>query len=132
MKGGANMAEAKYMIEVFENTLKFEGILDAASIFVDGVSYEKREDGKYILYGNPISIEKIVKGFAHGTRAIRSVGADSSAIVQMNEKTEANIRYATPEAARLFVEQLAKINNPEWVLMYLNGYNYEEEEDEYI
>ena len=126
------MAKVRYMVHVFKDVEKFEGILDAASIFVDGLSYEKREDGKYVLDGDVASIEKIVKGFARGTRAIRSVGVDSSAIVQMNEKTEATIKHATSEAVRSFVDRLAGFNNPEWVLMYLQGYNYEEEEDEYI
>lgn len=126
------MAKVRYMVEIFKDDKKFEGILDAASIFVNGLSYEKREDGKYLLEGDAISIEKIIKGFARGTRAIRSVGADSSAIVQMNEKTEANIRYATTDAVKVFVDRLAEFNNPKWVLMYLKGYNYEEEEDEYI
>ena len=124
------MAKVRYMVEIFKNDKKFEGILDAASIFVNGLSYEKREDGKYLLEGDAISIEKIIKGFARGTRAIRSVGVDSSAIVQMNEKTEVTIKHATSLAVVSFVNQLAKINNPEWVLMYLKDYNYEE--DEYI
>lgn len=122
------MAKVRYMVHVFKDVEKFEGILDAASIFVEGVSYEKREDGRYLLYGNPISIEKIIKGFASGTRAIRSVSTDSSALIQMNEKTEVSIKHATSLAVVSFVNQLAKFNNPEWVLMYLQGYNYEEEE----
>ena len=127
------MAKVRYMVEVFKDAEKFEGILDAASIFVDSVSYEKREDGKYLIDGDVVSIEKIVKGFARGTRAIRSVGVDSSAVVQMNEKTEITIKHATSLAVVSFINQLAKFNNPEWVLMYLQGYNYEEEdEDEYI
>jgi len=124
------MAKVRYMVHVFKDAFKFEGILDAASIFVDGFSYEKREDGKYILDGSAASIEKIVKWFARGTRAIRSVGVDSSAVVQMNEKTEATIKHATSEAVKAFVDRLAEFNNPKWVLMYLKGYNYEE--DEYI
>lgn len=123
------MTGIKYMVEVFKDALKFEGILDAASIFVDEFSYEKREDGKYLICGNPRTadtIEKIIKSFARGTRAIRSVGAYSSACVQMNQKTRATIDHATPEGVILFVNQLAKINNPEWVLMYLKDYDYEE------
>ena len=129
------MAKVRYMIEVFKDAEKFEGILDAASIFVDKFAYNKREDGKYLIYGDLTTvdnIEKLVKRFARGTRAIRSVDCDSSATVQMNEKANAIIQHATPDAVKVFVDHLAKINNPEWVLMYLTGYNYEEEEDEYI
>jgi hypothetical protein len=129
------MAKVRYMVHVFKDVEKFEGILDASSIFVDKFAYKKIEDGKYLIYCDLTTvdkIEKLVKRFARGTRAIRSVDCDSSAAVQMNEKTNVIIQHATPEAVVAFVDHLAKINNPEWVLMYLTGYNYEEEEDEYI
>ena len=108
------MADAKYTVYVFKDIDTFETFLDVASMLVK-FKFEKIEDGKYVIEGSSDVIESLVKKFGNGTQAVtNAIGERSSAVVKMKDIANININNAG---------YLNKINQPEWVLMYLVGYD---------
>lgn len=117
------MTDAKYTIYVFEQIENFETILDAASVLVK-LKFEKIEDGKYVLEGSSNIIEPLVKNIGNGILAVtNAIGECSSAVVKMKDMANININNAGWNDVVLLVSHLNKINRPDWVLMYLVGYD---------
>lgn len=117
------MVDAKYTVYVFEQIDRFETFLDVASMLVK-FKFEKIEDGKYVLEGSSDVIETLVKNFGNGTLAVtNAIGERSSAVVKMKDIANININNAGWSDVVLLVSHLNKINQPEWVLMYLVGYD---------
>ena len=117
------MTDTKYTVYVFKDIDIFETFLDMVSMVVKFKS-EKMEDGKYILEGPSDTIETLVKNFGNGTLAVtNTIGECSSAVVKMKDMATININNAGWNDVVLLVSHLNKINQPEWVLMYLVGYD---------
>ena len=117
------MADAKYTVYVFKDIDTFETFLDVASMLVK-FKFEKIEDGKYVIEGSSDVIESLVKKFGNGTQAVtNAIGERSSAVVKMKDIANININNAGWSDVVLLVSHLNKINQPEWVLMYLVGYD---------
>lgn len=117
------MTDTKYTVYVFKDISIFETFLDMVSMVVKFKS-EKMEDGKYVLEGPSDTIESLVKNFGKGTLAVtNAIGERSSAVVKMKDIANININNAEWSDVVLLVSHLNKINQPEWVLMYLVGYN---------
>ena len=117
------MTDVKYTVYVFKDIDRFETFLDVASMLVK-FKFEKIEDGKYVLEGSSDVIETLVKNFGNGTLAVtNAIGERSSAVVKMKDMAIININNAGWNDVVLLVSHLNKINQPEWVLMYLVGYD---------
>ena len=117
------MTDVKYTVYVFKDIDTFETFLDVASMLVK-FKFEKIEDGKYVLEGSSDVIESLVKKFANGTQAVtNAIGERSSAVVKMKDIANININNAGWSDVVLLVSHLNKINQLEWVLMYLVGYD---------
>lgn len=117
------MTDVKYTVYVFKDIDRFETFLDVASMLVK-FKFEKIEDGKYVLEGSSDVIETLVKNFGNGTLAVtNAIGECSSAVVKMKDMAIININNAGWNDVVLLVSHLNKINQPEWVLMYLVGYD---------
>lgn len=117
------MTDVKYTVYVFKDIDTFETFLDMVSMVVKFKS-EKMEDGKYVLEGSSDTIESLVKNFGKGTLAVtNAIGERSSAVVKMKDMATININNAGWSDVVLLVSHLNKINQPEWVLMYLVGYD---------
>jgi len=117
------MTDVKYTVYVFKDIDTFETFLDVASMLVK-FKFEKIEDGKYVLEGSSDVIETLVKNFGNGTQAVtNAIGERSSAVVKMKDIANININNAGWSDVVLLVSHLNKINQPEWVLMYLVGYD---------
>ena len=117
------MTDVKYTVYVFKDIDRFETFLDVASMLVK-FKFEKIEDGKYVLEGSSDVIETLVKNFGNGTQAVtNAIGKRSSAVVKMKDIANININNAGWSDVVLLVSHLNKINQPEWVLMYLVGYD---------
>lgn len=117
------MTDVKYTVYVFKDIDRFETFLDVASMLVK-FKFEKIEDGKYVLEGPSDTIESLVKKFGKGTLAVtNAIGERSSAVVKMKDIANININNAGWSDVVLLVSHLNKINQPEWVLMYLVGYD---------
>ena len=117
------MTDVKYTVYVFKDIDTFETFLDMVSMVVKFKS-EKMEDGKYVLEGPSDTIESLVKNFGKGTLAVtNAIGERSSAVVKMKDIANININNAGWSDVVLLVRHLNKINQPEWVLMYLVGYD---------
>ena len=117
------MTDKKYTVYVDKDINIFETFLDVASMLVK-FKFEKIEDGKYVLEGSSDVIETLVKNFGNGTLAVtNAIGERSSAVVKMKDMAIININNAGWNDVVLLVSHLNKINQPEWVLMYLVGYD---------
>lgn len=117
------MTDVKYTVYVFKDIDTFETFLDMVSMVVKFKS-EKMEDGKYVLEGPSDTIESLVKNFGKGTLAVtNAIGERSSAVVKMKDMATININNAGWSDVVLLVSHLNKINQPEWVLMYLVEYD---------
>lgn len=117
------MTDTKYTVYVFKDISIFETFLDMVSMVVKFKS-KKMEDGKYVLEGPSDTIESLVKNFGKGTLAVtNAIGERSSAVVKMKDIADININNAGWSDVVLLVSHLNKINQPEWVLMYLVGYD---------
>lgn len=127
------MANKKYTVTVPDEQInRFEAVLDAGSIFVH-LDYEKVKTGKYVLEGAETTIESLIKKFHGGLVGITNVAGQSSACIKLDDASIISIDKSSNDRVMQFVDRLKKIYEPTWVLMYLTGYNYEEEdEDEYI
>lgn len=117
------MTDAKYTVYVDKEISRFETIFDVASMLVK-IKFEKIEEGKYVLEGASDVIETLVKNFGNGALAVtNTIGECSSAVVKMKDMANININNAVWNDVILLVSHLSKINQPEWVLMYLVGYD---------
>lgn len=124
------MAIRKYVVYVNKEIGRFEAILDVASIFVK-IKSKKIQDGKYVLEGSLDVVETLIHNFANGIMAITKIDAEHSSANMKMSGAKITISEGERDQIESIVNRLIS-NSPEWVVMYLAGCDYDEENNEYI